>query len=135
MRTDSSRRFSRWAFGWPAIATLLLVLTGMTGCGDSGSQPPAGAADGSADGVAVEMGSAAERQAAAQRWIEKEFSPSTLTPAEQAAELAWFAQAAAPYRGMRIAVVSEALTTHEYESTVLARAFAEITGINVSPTT
>ena len=45
----------------------------------------------------------------AQRWISEEFQPSTLSQAEQAAELAWFTQAAEPYRGMSINVVSETL--------------------------
>ncbi len=73
-----------------------------------------------------------DRHAAAKRWITQEFQPSTLTPDEQAAEMAWFIEAAAPFRGMEISVVSETLTTHEYEAGVLARAFAEITGIRVS---
>ncbi len=65
----------------------------------------------------------ADYQAAAQRWITQEFQPSTLTPDQQAAEMAWFIEAAAPFRGMEISVVSETLTTHEYEAEVLARAF------------
>jgi glycerol transport system substrate-binding protein len=73
-----------------------------------------------------------DRHAAAKRWITQEFQPSTLTPDEQAAEMAWFIEAAAPFRGMEISVVSETLTTHEYEAGVLARAFAEITGIRVT---
>jgi glycerol transport system substrate-binding protein len=68
---------------------------------------------------------------AAGRWIDAEFTPSTLSREEQLAELAWFAEAAAPFRGMEISVVSETLTTHEYEAGVLAKAFAEITGIRV----
>ncbi|MCZ6888520.1 MAG: ABC transporter substrate-binding protein [Gammaproteobacteria bacterium] len=70
--------------------------------------------------------------AAAERWIETEFQPSTLTRDQQRAELAWFTQAAEPFRGMEISVVSETLTTHEYESTILSRAFEEITGIHVT---
>jgi glycerol transport system substrate-binding protein len=72
--------------------------------------------------------------AAAGRWIEGEFQPSTLTKAQQGAELGWFAQAGAKLRqrGVKeISVVSETLTTHEYESKTLARAFEEITGIKV----
>ncbi len=56
---------------------------------------------------------------------------STLSRAEQEAEMKWFAQAAAPFRGMQIKVVSESLTTHDYESKVLAKAFYDITGIKV----
>ena len=72
-----------------------------------------------------------EQLAQAQSWIAKEFQPSTLTAAEQLAEMTWFIRAAAPYRGMQIRVVSEQIPTHEYESKVLARAFADITGIQV----
>ena len=68
---------------------------------------------------------------AATTWVQDEFQPSTLTEDEQIAEMRWFAEAAKPYQGMRINVVSETITTHEYESKVLAKAFAEITGIEV----
>lgn len=70
--------------------------------------------------------------AEAARWVDEEFQPSTLSRDEQLAELAWFTEAAAPLRGMRISVVSEALTTHAYESEVLARAFADVTGVQVT---
>ena len=46
--------------------------------------------------------------------------------------MAWFTAASEPYRGMTINVVSETLTTHEYESETLARAFFDITGIRVN---
>ena len=73
-----------------------------------------------------------ERMAAARRWMEEEFSPSTLSIDEQMAEMEFLIKAAEPYRGMEINVVSEALTTHEYEASVMARAFEEITGIRVN---
>ena len=57
---------------------------------------------------------------------------STLDRAAQEAELNWFATAAAPYQGMEITVVSENISTHEYESRVLAPAFSAITGIKVT---
>ncbi len=57
---------------------------------------------------------------------------STLSRADQEAEMQWFIDAAAPFAGMDIKVVSETITTHEYESQVLAKAFSEITGINVT---
>jgi len=56
---------------------------------------------------------------------------STLTRAEQEAEMQWFIDAAEPFRGMEIRVVSETIATHEYESRVLAPAFTAITGIRV----
>jgi glycerol transport system substrate-binding protein len=70
--------------------------------------------------------------AAAKKWIDKEFQPSVLTKEEQLEELAWFADAAAPFRGMEINVLSETIPTHEYESKTLAKAFEEITGIKVN---
>ena len=68
----------------------------------------------------------------AARWVSEEFQPSTLSEAEQLAELAWFTEASAGLRGMSINVVSETLTTHEYESETLTRAFYDITGIRVT---
>jgi glycerol transport system substrate-binding protein len=102
----------------------------LVGCGaDTASveapEPPVNGAEDTVDG-------SANSTANAQRWVDQEFQPSTLTREEQLAEMAWFAQAAAPFQGMRINVVSETLTTHEYEATVLARAFEEITGITVT---
>ena len=46
--------------------------------------------------------------------------------------MAWFTAASEPFRGMSINVVSETLTTHEYESEVLTQAFYEVTGIQVT---
>ena len=69
--------------------------------------------------------------AAAQKWIDNEFQPSTLSKADQLKEMQWFAKAAEPYKGMEINVTSETLTVHEYESKTLAKAFEEITGIKV----
>ena len=66
-----------------------------------------------------------------QRWIDSEFQPSTLSKADQLKELQWFEKAAQPFKGMEINVVSETITTHEYESKTLAKAFTEITGIKL----
>ena len=68
----------------------------------------------------------------AEKLVLNEFQPSTLSKEEQTKELAWFTRAAEPFRGMTINVVSETLTTHEYESEVLTEAFFEITGIKVN---
>ncbi|MFI6477162.1 ABC transporter substrate-binding protein [Nonomuraea sp. NPDC050663] len=73
----------------------------------------------------------ANARAAAQRWVSGEFTPSTLSKEQQLAEMEWFMKAAAPYRGMQINVVSETITTHEYEAQTLAKAFSEITGIRL----
>ena len=68
----------------------------------------------------------------AEKLVLNEFQPSTLSKEEQTKELAWFTKTAEPFRGMTINVVSETLTTHEYESEVLTEAFFEITGIKVN---
>lgn len=57
---------------------------------------------------------------------------SSLSRAEQEAEMQFFIDAAKPFAGMEIKVVSETITTHEYESQVLAPAFEAITGIKVT---
>ncbi len=68
---------------------------------------------------------------AIETWI-AEFQPSTLSEDEMRAELEWFAEAAAPFRGMEIRSVAEGIKTHQWESDVLTKAFAEITGIEVT---
>ena len=103
----------RWIW---ALGALLLGACGGAQQGDAPSQADV----------------AAEYASNAARWVDSEFQPSTLSRDEQLAEMAWFAQAASPYRNSRISVVSEALTTHAYESETLTRAFAEITGIEVT---
>lgn len=73
-------------------------------------------------------------EAEAKKWIDGEFQPSTLSKEQQMAEMKWFIDAARKLqaRGVKqISVVSETITTHEYEAKTLARAFAEITGIKV----
>ncbi len=74
----------------------------------------------------------AKYKAAAKKWIDSEFQPSTLDKDAQMKEMEWFIQASAPFRGLDIKVVSETIPTHEYESKVLAKAFYEITGIKVT---
>jgi len=64
------------------------------------------------------------------KWL-AEFKPSALTEAQQKSELAWFEDAAKPYKGMTINVVSEGIATHVYESKTLAKAFYDITGIKI----
>ncbi len=71
-------------------------------------------------------------KAEAERWVNEEFQPSTLSKAEQMAEMEWFIRAAEPFKGMEINVLSETIPTHEYESKTLTKAFEEITGIKVN---
>jgi glycerol transport system substrate-binding protein len=71
--------------------------------------------------------------AAATSFLDAEIGDvSTLSRADQEAEMQWFIDAAQPYQGMEINVVSETITTHEYEAQVLAPAFTAITGIKVT---
>ena len=69
---------------------------------------------------------------AAEQWVNDEFQPSTLSVEEQMAEMQWFVDAAKPFAGMEINVLSETIPTHTYESTVLTQAFEDITGIKVN---
>ena len=110
--------------------TALAAVLAASGCGKK--EEPALPAPAPASAVAAAPAPAGND--AARKWIDNEFQPSTLSKDEQVAELKWFAQAAAKLkaRGVtEIAVVSETITTHEYESKTLARAFEEITGIKV----
>ena len=85
--------------------------------------------------AALAMGQAAwAGEAEAKKWIDSEFQPSTLNKDQQMAEMKWFIDAAKKLqaKGVKeISVVSETITTHEYESKTLAKAFEEITGIKV----
>ena len=77
-------------------------------------------------------GSAWADAAAAKKWIDSEFQPSVLSKEEQMSEMEWFINAAEPYKGMEINVLSETIPTHTYESETLTKAFEEITGIKVN---
>ncbi|MFY0525873.1 ABC transporter substrate-binding protein [Archangium gephyra] len=90
---------------------------------EDGAKPAATAQQQQADMAALEK--------AAEKWVDEEFQPSTLTREQQLAELKWFREAAAPYRGTTINVVSETIDTHVYEAKTMAKAFEEITGIKV----
>lgn len=72
-----------------------------------------------------------ERMAAAERIIDEVFPRSTLSREEQLEEMRFFIEASEPYRGMSINTVAESLPTHVFESTVMAEAFEELTGISV----
>ena len=69
----------------------------------------------------------------AKSFLDKEIGDqSVLSRADQEKEMQWFIDAAKPFAGMEIKVVSETITTHEYESKVLAPAFSAITGIKLT---
>ena len=70
---------------------------------------------------------------AAQQFLDNEIGElSSLSREDQEAEMQWFIDAAQEFQGMDIRVVSETIATHEYESKTLAKAFSDITGINVT---
>ena len=84
--------------------------------------------------LALSAGGAWANEEAIEKWL-PEFQPSVLSEEQQREELRWFAEAAQRLidRGVtEINVVSETITTHEYEANTLAQAFTEITGITVN---
>ncbi len=82
--------------------------------------------------LALAAGPASAGPEEARKWVDSEFQPSTLDKAAQLKEMEWFINAAKPFAGMEINIVSETITTHEYEAKVLAKAFSEITGIKLT---
>ncbi len=83
--------------------------------------------------IALATGPAFADMEAAKQFLDAEIGDlSTLSREDQEKELQWFVDAAQPFQGMDIKVVSETITTHEYESKVLAPAFTAITGIQVT---
>jgi len=73
----------------------------------------------------------AKTDAAILKWV-KVFQPSVLTEEEQIAEFEWFAKAAKDFKGIEIKSVAEGINTHKYEANFIAKAFREITGINLT---
>ena len=82
--------------------------------------------------LAIATGSLYAGGEEAQKWIDEEFQPSTLSKDDQMKEMEWFIKAAEPFEGMEINVLSETIPTHTYESETLTKAFEEITGIKVN---
>src|SRR3546814_1509237 len=73
-------------------------------------------------------------EAEAQKWIDNDFQPSTLSKDQQLAEMTWFIEAANKLKEQgvdELSVVYEHITTNEYESTTLTKPFTELTGIKV----
>ena len=122
MHTRSSLLRHPWALAAAAIAVAAAIAGG---CGKK--QPDAGAGSGSA----ADKPPSVDRNAALEKWL-NEFQPSTLTRDQQLAELKWFQEAAKPFAGMEIKVVSETIDTHVYESKTLATAFNQLTGIKIT---
>ena len=82
--------------------------------------------------ITISNAIAGGHDAAIKKWSNGEFSLSTISAKEREKELKWFNDAAKPFKGMEVNVLSETIPTHEYESKVLTKAFEEITGIKVN---
>jgi len=82
--------------------------------------------------ISLASGAALAGTAEAEKWVNDEFQPSTLSKEDQMKEMEWFIKAAEPFAGMEINVLSETIPTHSYESETLTKAFEEITGIKVN---
>lgn len=66
-----------------------------------------------------------------EKWAEI-FQPSVLSRKDRLAELEWFREVAKDIGGVAVKSTAEDIETHYWESRVLAKAFNEITGINVT---
>jgi hypothetical protein len=66
-----------------------------------------------ASAITLMVGAGAVRadEAAAKKWIDSEFQPSTLSKEDQLKEMQWFMKAAEPFKGMEINQVSETTLT------------------------
>jgi len=123
MSSRTVRKRAQYVVALSAVATLsLAACAGATGGGTT--------AESSDDsGIETAEGTVEER---AQQYIDEYFAESVLTPEEQMEELMWFVEAAEPYQGLDVSVLSENIPTHAYESEVLATIFSDLTGINLT---
>jgi glycerol transport system substrate-binding protein len=127
-RTDRQNR--RWRTATVAVAAM--VVSAACGVGGGESSDGGGPAPDKPHFDAVDASKGATPEEKARIWVDQEFKESTLSKDQQLAELEWFTKAAEPFKGSSVNVVSETITTHEYESQVLARAFEDVTGIKVT---
>jgi glycerol transport system substrate-binding protein len=112
------------------LALACVLATALVGCGKKDAAKTETAA---ASAFPVYNANGKTGMDAGKDFLDREIKDqSSLPRAEQEAQLQWFVDAAKPYAGMEIKVVSESITTHEYESKVLAPAFTALTGIKVT---
>src|SRR5688500_20135511 len=82
--------------------------------------------------LASGMTPAVADMAAAGKWVNDEFQPSTLSKADQLKDKEWLVNAAKPLAGMEVNVLSEIIPTHEYESKVLPKDVEELAGLKAN---
>ena len=117
-----------------ALSAVGAVVLMMSACGKKNEPVATTTAPATTVAASAPVAASVAISEAAKKWIDNEFQPSTLTKDQQATEMKWFIDAAAKLKAKgvnEISVVSETITTHEYESKTLAKAFEEITGIKV----
>ena len=103
-----------------AVAALTLsACAGATGGGDADTGSTVPALEGTAEEKAAQF-------------IDLYFQDSVLTQEEQMEELMWFVEAAEPFKGLDVNVLSENIPAHAFESETLAAVFSDLTGINVT---
>jgi glycerol transport system substrate-binding protein len=124
--------FSRWhrpLTSWSLTAIAAVAVLSTSGCEKKKSAPGPGSGSGSS--AEAKPPPAVDRSAAIEKAV-AELQPTTLSHDQQVAELKFFQDAAKPFAGMEIKVVSETLDVHSYESKTLAPLFTELTGIKVT---
>jgi glycerol transport system substrate-binding protein len=124
-------RHTRTSTGTALLAALLCLASACNKDNADKDKDPGAATTQPAQPAQASGADLAAREAAIQKWVDQ-FQPSTLTREQQVEELRWLMEAAKPFAGMEIRVVSETIATHVYESKTLAQAFTEITGIKVT---
>jgi glycerol transport system substrate-binding protein len=124
------RRRRRWQV--PAAVVACSALVAACGVGGDTAKDNGGGAPKSAQFTPVDASKASTPEEKAKLWVDQEFKESTLSKDQQLEELKWFTKAAEPFKGKSVNVVSETITTHEYESQVLTKAFEDVTGIHVT---
>jgi len=124
------RRIRRWQV--PVAVMAVSALVAACGAGGDTASDKSGSQESKKKFPIVDTSKASTPEEKAKLWIDQEFSNSTLSKDQQLEEMKWFTQAAEKFKGSSVNVVSETITTHEYESQVLTKAFEDITGIKVT---
>ena len=120
MSTRNVLKRTRYVVALSTAATLTLAAcAGATGGGEADT----------ASSVPAVEGTPEEK---AEQYIDLYFQESTISREEQMEELMWFVEAAKPYAGLDVSVLSESIPTHVYESEILASVFSDLTGINLT---